>query len=351
MSGPLHETSAAAGLRQLLRADGVIGDAATLTPLSGGVSSEIYLVRNGDAQFVVKRALAQLKVAEPWFADVGRNRNEANYLRYVSSFRPQNVPRLDYVSRENGYFCMEYLGQGWKNWKQSLLDGDFDPQVAIDVADFLGAVHAHSSGDPEARVQFDTLNEFEQLRIEPYLLATARRHPALKDVIEGAAERLRLRRDVLVHGDFSPKNMLVGPRGVAVVDCEVAWYGDAAFDVAFLLNHLLLKSLLHPSRSEALQAMAASAWSSYLNARFAGAKEAGDAVLARNTGELLLLLLLARVDGKSPVEYLSDAHRDYVRTFAVKRLDGSLTTVEQVAEEWFQTLRASTTQPIGSQIA
>lgn len=331
-----------------MRADGIISDSATLTPLSGGISSEIYLVCDGDAQFVVKRALAQLKVAEPWFADIGRNRNEANYLRYVGGLRQQNVPHLTHVSAEHGYFCMEFLGEGWKSWKQLLLDGRFDPQIAVAVADFLGAVHARSSGDPAAKTQFDTLNNFERLRIEPYLLATARRHSTLKDIIESAAERLRSRRDVLVHGDFSPKNILVGPKGIVVVDCEVAWYGDAAFDVAFLWNHLLLKSLLHPSYGKVFQSMAATVWSSYLSARFTGKNNTGIFKLAQNTGELLLLLLLARVDGKSPVEYLSDAQRDHVRRFAIKRLIVSPMTAQQVSEDWFQSLWKFSMQARGS---
>lgn len=205
MPDRLPESDSAAELKRFLHADGVVGSAATLTPLGGGVSSEIYVVRNGDAQFVVKRALPQLKVAEPWFADVERNQNEANYLRYVDDFPPKNVPRLNYVNRKHGYFCMDYLGQEWKNWKRLLLDGHFDSRVAVVAAEFLGAVHAHSSGDTDARSQFDTLKEFEQLRIEPYLLAKARRHPALKGVIQTAAEHLCSRRDVLVHVDSSPK--------------------------------------------------------------------------------------------------------------------------------------------------
>jgi hypothetical protein len=135
------------------------------------------------------------------------------------------------------------------------------------------------------------------------------------------------------------------------VDCEVAWYGDAAFDIAFLLNHLLLKSLVHPSHGDVLETMAASAWSSYLAERFAGAKDSSKTPLDQNTGELLLLLLLARIDGKSPVEYLVDAQRERVRTFAVKRLRSLPMTAEQVKEDWFRSLRESPVQRGGGGVA
>jgi aminoglycoside phosphotransferase (APT) family kinase protein len=152
------------------------------------------------------------------------------------------VPQLQYVSPKHGYFTMEYLGAGWQNWKRMLLDCRSEPWIAQEVSGLLGKIHARSASDPEARERFQTLTNFEQLRIEPYLLATARRHPRLKAVLEAEAARLRAERSVLTHGDFSPKNILVSPQRVVVLDCECAWYGDAAFDIAFLLNHIFLKS-------------------------------------------------------------------------------------------------------------
>ena len=249
---------------QLLRADGVIGTrAATLTPLAGGVSSEIYLVNDAGREFVVKRALPKLKVKQEWFADISRNGNEAAYLNYVARLAPDNVPHLKYVSAEHGYFCMEYLGDAWRNWKQMMLAGRCDPEIARAAGGLLGRIHARSAHDPEARDRFRTVANFEQLRIEPYLLATARRHPQLKPAFEEEAARLRAARSVLAHGDFSPKNILVRPGRLVILDCEVAWYGDAAFDVAFLLNHLFLKSAARPA------AMGRTEWPARLSAPMA----------------------------------------------------------------------------------
>ncbi len=322
---------------RMLHADGLIRDpAATITPLSGGVSSAIYLVHADHREFVVKRALPKLKVKQEWLADTSRNGNEAAYIKYVAQFLPRNVPRLEHVSAEHGYFCMEYLEESWQNWKEMMLGGQCDPGIAAEAAGLLGKIHARSAQDPEARERFQTLANFEQLRIEPYLLATARRHTRLKSVLEAEACRLRSERTVLTHGDFSPKNILVSPGRLIVVDCECAWYGDAAFDVAFLLSHLLLKSLARPAIGD-WQELVKLAWTSYLAARFANEKQRDD---KRNDLDalvswLLLMLLLARIDGKSPVEYLQENQQEHVRDFAITRLLRGPASLSKVIAEWF----------------
>jgi len=331
---PIELDAAASDLQRLLLSDGVIRDCtATLMPLSGGVSSEIYLVNDGSRQFVVKRALPKLKVEQEWFADTSRNGNEAAYLSYVARLSPQNVPRLKYVNAEHGYFCMEYLGAACRNWKEMMLDGRCDLWVAEAAGALLGRIHAYSAHDPEARERFQTLANFEQLRIEPYLLATARRHPRLQGAFEAEASRLRAERSVLAHGDFSPKNILVCPEKVVVLDCEVAWYGDAAFDIAFLLSHLFLKSVARPGVGS-WRAMVELSWSSYLTARFADEPGAGQEVLEANVSRLLLMLMLARVDGKSPVEYLRESQQERVRRFVVPRLQRESASLSNLAQEW-----------------
>jgi aminoglycoside phosphotransferase (APT) family kinase protein len=349
LPGPSIEHDAAASdMKRLLLSDGVIQDrAATLVPLSGGVSSEIYLVNDGSRQFVVKRALPKLKVEQEWFADTSRNGNEAAYLSYVARLSPHSVPQLKYVSAEHGYFCMEYLGAdwgatrgaAWQNWKEMMLDGRCDLRIAQAAGGLLGRIHAHSAHDPEARERFQTLANFEQLRIEPYLLATARRHPRLQGAFEAEASRLRVERSVLAHGDFSPKNILVCPERVVVLDCEVAWYGDAAFDVAFLLSHLFLKSAARPAAGS-WRAMVESSWSGYHTSRFADEAGPGQDVLEANVSRLLPMLMLARVDGKSPVEYLDESQQERVRSFAVSRLQrGSVKhgsgSLSELTQEWF----------------
>jgi aminoglycoside phosphotransferase (APT) family kinase protein len=332
---PIELEATAGDLRRLLLSDGVIQDRnATLIPLSGGVSSEIHLVKDGVRQFVVKRALPKLKVEQEWFADTSRNSNEAAYLSYVARLSPRNVPQLKYVSAEHGYFCMEYLGAAYHNWKQMMLEGRCDLRIAQAAGGLLGRIHAYSGRDPEARERFQTLANFEQLRIEPYLLATARQHPRLQGTLEAEAARLRAERSVLVHGDFSPKNILVCPERIVVIDCEVAWYGDPAFDIAFLLSHLFLKSAARPA-ARPWRPMVERSWSSYLTSRFGDEPGTGQDVLEANVSRLLLMLMLARVDGKSPVEYLRESQQEHVRRFTVPRLQLDSGSLSKLTKEWF----------------
>lgn len=318
-----------------LRRDGWIQDPdARLTPLSGGVSSDIYLVEDGPERFVVKRALARLRVKDDWFADVSRSATEEAYLRHVARWLPDAVPQLRFANPSAGYFAMEYLGAGWTNWKQLLLAGRCDVAQAGRAGFVLGTIHRRSASDTEVIRTFDTTLSFHQLRTDPYLLTTGQRHPRLRDRFFHEAARLESTRECLVHGDFSPKNILVGADRMILLDCEVAWYGDPAFDVAFLLNHLYLKSLYHAPRLLALDAVITGFWRAYRETR----GNATDETLETRVAPLLLMLMLARVDGKSPAEYLNSTQQQFVRNFVCEMLPATPTRLETVSEAWFERL-------------
>lgn len=334
---------------EILRADGVVNsDSATLTPLTGGVSSEIYRVDDGDDTFVVKRALAKLKVKDDWFADVSRNFNEQQYLEYVGGFLPEAVPTVRAANAEHGYFAMEYLPvERFANWKQQMLAGEVKPATAHEVGRILGVIHQRSSSDPAVREKFNTLANFEQLRIEPYLLTTGQRHPELKSIYFDEAERLRQAKDVLVHGDFSPKNILVSPDRIVLVDCEVAWCGDAAFDLAFLFTHLHLKALHHAPKDLGLRDVIHQTWRAYSTARFGD--EAGESAPARTLEQqvthLTQMILLARVDGKSPAEYLTPDRQQFVRQFISEMLPRDCRNMHLLTGTWFAALVGVESRP------
>ncbi|MFZ4484246.1 MAG: phosphotransferase family protein [Chthoniobacterales bacterium] len=317
----------------LLRRDGLVSSPeARLVPLTGGVSSEIFRVEDGPRVFVVKRALEKLLVRADWRADVGRNRFERLYLETVSGFMPGVVPRV--LAAGDGYFTMEWLGQGWENWKALLLAGQARTQDAAAAGSILGGIHRETAGRPELEDLFDSGQNFFQLRLDPFLLAVAARHPVHRAMIEAEVKRLAAARECLVHGDFSPKNMLRnGPR-LVVMDCEPTCYGDAAFDLAFLLTHLLLKALYHAPTDHGLAGLFAAAHGGYAEER---GPEASRAVAAR-TPRLVLLLLLARVDGKSPVEYLTPEKQEHVRRFVLPRLGSARLNLEELSTEWFAAL-------------
>lgn len=322
-------------LRTLCR-DGVVsGMDARLEPLVGGVSSEIYLVTDRQKRFVVKRALEKLKVRDDWFADVSRNESECDYIDYVSRFAPENVPQV--VRRGDGYFAMEYLDSGYKNWKTMMLAGDCRTEHARVAGSFLANVHRFSRGDESAARRFDNGANFHDLRIEPYLITTGQRHPELKSQFDAEAERLANSRVCLIHGDFSPKNMLVKDDRLVVLDCEVANYGDPVFDFCFLMTHLSLKALFHVPNDVGMDKMIDSFRESYFKElEFSDGERSS---FAKKAGRLLAMLLLARIDGKSPVEYIQDeATKDLVRGFVYKFLEGSRQSDEELVKEWIGAL-------------
>lgn len=308
-------------------------------PLAGGVSSDLWRVDLADGSLCVKRALPKLRVAADWQAPVSRNASEWAWLRFAAAHRPENVPELLAHDGEAGLFAMAYLPpQLYPVWKAQLLRGRVELTTAARVGQVLGHLHAASARDSGLAQDFATDENFAALRIEPYLLATAQHHPELRDAFEALAERTAGTHRALVHGDVSPKNILVGPRGPVFLDAECAWYGDPAFDLAFCLNHLLLKCLVLPGRRVELLKSAQILTEAYLPwCRW----EPAAAVEAR-TASLLPALLLARVDGKSPVEYLTEEwQKTFVRTVGAVLLRRPVATVGEVLHAWHAALGTS----------
>jgi aminoglycoside phosphotransferase (APT) family kinase protein len=325
-----------AALVAALRQAGLVRSAAPrLQPFSGGVSSDIVRVDDGDRSFVVKRALAKLKVKDDWFADVGRNAVEQAYLRCVGAFLPCAVPRLLHAEPAAGWFAMEFLGEGFANWKAQLLQGTVDPVNARRAGETLGTIHRETWGRADVAAQFSTWPNFHQLRAEPYLETSARRVPDLAAPLLAEVERMRGTALALVHGDYSPKNLMVSADRLVVVDAEVAWFGEPAFDTAFLLSHLHLKALLRARAPGPFLKLAAEFWNAYAAALGSRA----DADLEARTARLLLCLLLARVHGKSPVEYLPAAPaRDYVTAFVRRHLPAPPPRLADLSGRWSEGL-------------
>ena len=318
-------------IAELRTAHLVVGASVRLTPLAGGVSSEIFLVEDGSRRFAVKRALAKLRVKDDWFADVGRNRVEQQFLAYAGRVAPESVPRVLHADGVCGWFAMEFLGDEWKNWKAELMAGRADRESARLAGGTLGRLHAASWNDPAARERFATIKNFTDLRIAPYLLTAAERVPALRGLLEREAARLAATALALVHGDYSPKNLLVAPGRLVILDAETAWFGDPAFDTGFLLNHLYLKALLHAPASAPYLGLVDDAWRAYAGAL----GRAADADLEARTVRLVLCLMLARVHGKSPAEYLTDpARRDFITDFVHRHLPHPPATIAALSMAW-----------------
>jgi aminoglycoside phosphotransferase (APT) family kinase protein len=308
--------------------------AAKITALAGGVSCDIYLIEDGDNRFVLKRALPKLRVKDDWYADVNRNKHEQDYIDYVSAFLPEAMPRILHRAPEHGFFTMEYLGGEFQNWKTMLLAGTHEMKHAEEAGRILGTIHRQSWNDPVARERFQTGKNFYDLRIEPYLITTGLRNQPHRSIFEAEARRLAATNLCLVHGDYSPKNMLISPSRMVVLDCEVAWFGDPAFDVAFLLNHLVLKASFFAHRHRVLLQMADAAWMSYVGMLTTAQREHVEVAAPR----LLLMLMLARIDGKSPVEYLQDGAKAAVRWWVGGMMCGECPPMQDLLKTWSRLL-------------
>jgi 5-methylthioribose kinase len=324
-----HPDNLCAAIRRLLE---VSADTPLkLQPLDGGVSSDIVRVETPSRTLCVKRALPQLKVAGDWRAPVSRNRAEVAWLTRVAAICPGNVPRILGDDPANGLFAMAWLPpETYPIWKTRLRDGVIDAADARAVGDVLGRIHAATADDPVVAKAFAHDATFHAIRLEPYLVAAGRAHPDLADALAARVAATAATRRVLVHGDWSPKNILIGPQGPVILDAECAWFGDPAFDVAFVANHLLLKGLWRPHwRARYLDALAAllGAYRAHVDWEPAGALDA-------RVAALLPALLLARVDGKSPVEYLGDADKARVRDFARSRIKAPPASIADVVDAW-----------------
>jgi aminoglycoside phosphotransferase (APT) family kinase protein len=308
------------------------GESVRFTPLTGGVSSDISLVEAGGRRFCIKRALPRLKVAAVWEAPVRRNAAEAAYMRAVASWLPRAVPRVLGEDADAGWFAMDYLAPvDHPLWKAQLLAGIVEVDFAAVVGRDLAMIHGRSAADPTMPAAFANDDTFEAIRIEPYLRATGRAHPRLAARFDGLARVTLTTKRALVHGDISPKNILRGADGPVFLDAECAWFGDPAFDLAFCLNHLLLKG----ARDGADRTRYNAAFSALVRAYLAGVDwESVDGLEAR-AAALLPALFLARVDGKSPVEYLTrESERAAVRGCAEPLVADPPRHLMDVADAW-----------------
>lgn len=309
--------------------------------LDGGVSSVVMTV-DGHANdavisMVVKQSLAELKVATRWLAPQDRVLTEADGLRLAATLTPGRAPRLLGVQPDAFVICLQRAPATWTDWKTRILRGKVDPQIAAVLGEVLGTWHARTDRGANLSERIRSTTAFGALRIDPYFRTLIKSAPELATPIGTVIEDLQTIKTCFVHGDFSPKNILVGsgPNDVWVIDFEVGTYGDPAFDVAFLVTHLLLKSVHRPELSDALDKAQTAFISAYTSAM--AVVGVAPSPLPR-TLRYVGALLLARVKGKSPAAYLTADQAGHVW-----RLGLALMADESPTLESLRTYRRSTT--------
>lgn len=279
-------------------------DPATLhvESLGGGVSNHVLLVTAPGLRCVFKQSLERLRVEQEWLCRRDRIFRESQIMRDLSGLLPPgSVPAILLEDQENFLFAMEAAPGDAQPWKSPLLKGVVDWDHAARAGALLGTWIRESARHPEWRSEYGDQTVFHELRMDPYYRNTAARHPDLAAHFASLIEECGQRRVSLVHGDFSPKNLLVTGPSMMVIDWEVVHWGDPSFDAAFLTNHLLLKAFHRPQSRHDYAAAASAFWQALLQTIGPGHSWLQPAAM-RHLG----CLLLARVDGKSPAEYLTD---------------------------------------------
>jgi aminoglycoside phosphotransferase (APT) family kinase protein len=276
--------------------------------LTGGVSNRTVLVErpSGEA-WVLKQALAKLRVAVDWYSSPERIHREAQGLRWLTQLAPPaTTAPLIFEDRQRHILAMGAVPQPYENWKSLLLRGALELDHVAQFARLLGTIHRAATGRADVATAFDDRSFFESLRIEPYYMYTAEQTPVVGPFYAELIAATRARRLTLVHGDYSPKNVLVYHDRLVLLDHEVIHFGDPAFDLGFALTHLLSKAHHQPLQRASFAGAARYFWRIY--------RETLDEVkwyadldhwAVRHT----LGCLLARVAGRSPLEYLDAAER------------------------------------------
>lgn len=274
--------------------------------LAGGVSNRTVLVQRatGDS-WVLKQALPKLRVPVDWFCSPDRILREALGMRWLKSVAPEAITQLVFEDAGNYLFAMEAVSQPHENWKTMLLAGRVERDGAQQFGALLGTIHRRGY---ELRGQlpseFADRTYFEALRLEPYYAYTVEQVPAAADFLNALIHRTLERRVTVVHGDYSPKNILVRNGRLILLDHEVIHIGDPAFDIGFSMAHLVGKARHLPQYRVALTDAAETYWNAYLEA-VAPAPIVDEIACVGHT----LGCVLARAAGRSQLEYLSDAEK------------------------------------------
>ena len=304
-------------------------DTPRFTTLAGGVSNRaVWLQFEHQPDWVMKQALAKLRVQVDWFSAPQRIQREAAGLIWLGKIIPGRAPELIFVDECNHILAMSAVPQPHENWKALLLRGETSLELAREFGQLLAKIHNAALVHAPIQSAFAERRFFEELRLEPYYGYSAAQVPQARAFLEQLIRATSQRRLALVHGDYSPKNVLVYDGQLIILDFEVIHYGDPAFDIGFSMTHFLSKAHFLPAHRRAFIEMARTYWRAYstdLDAELA--KDMQPIAVAHS-----LACLLARVAGRSPLEYFDKRHRGRQKRIVLELMGRGIATMPQLIE-------------------
>ena len=298
-------------------------DSPQVEVLTGGVSNVVLAITTATQKLVLKQALAELAVSEKWVADQRRAIVEADAIELFNRLTPTQVPKLVFLDPERFILVLERVPVGSTVWKSDLLAGVINPDIGLKLGATLASWHNYGEKNAEVKIKFMEDSLFEQLRIDPFYRFVAAKNPQIEVSIRKLINELEGDKTTVVHGDFSPKNIMVATNDdVYILDFEVTHVGNPVFDLAFLIAHLLCKFFRTDDRLHAK--LLANTAISFVE-EYQGVRRISP-TLAKHAA----LIALARVEGKSPVNYLSAGAQHKLQTFtkAILANNGNLSVTE-----------------------
>ena len=282
--------------------------------LSGGVSCDTAKVTWPGGGAVIKRALPQLRVPGQWQADVDRILAEADAIELLRGLTPKNVPNLISRSDSDLAIAIELAPDDMRDWRYTMLEGVVEPHVGTTLGEVLATWHIRGKSLELPQRIIDGKKRLFDLRAGAFYGGMAQTWPEFAPLINGLAEELMDSRETVVHGDFSPKNILHGPSGTWVLDFEVTHQGAPVFDLGYMCAHLNLKAL----KLEAERELVAQTVENFLRAY-----ELTGGTIPANISAHAGVIAAVRVAGISQVNYFDQAERNRAIKRARELLEGA----------------------------
>ena len=315
-------------------------DGLDFTNLHGGVSNRTVLIQKPDGNgWVVKQALEKLRVKEDWYSKPERIHHEANGIRELAFLTPEgSIPKFIYENKAQHILIMEAVPEPHTNYKTLLLKQPPEQKHCQDFANLLADIHLNSYNNKhDLSLIFQDTSFFENLRLDPYYAFSARQLPDAAPFLNHLIQKTRLRKRTLVHGDYSPKNILIYQDKLVLLDHEVIHFGDPAFDVGFAMAHFLSKAHYLISSRHLFFNLAEIFWKTYFN-------RTGSAVWADELEtycqQHLLACLLARAIGKSPLEYLDEKLRETQKSIVLSMIKENIHSIPTLINTFREQLKS-----------